>query len=107
MIDGLVAAGIARRELSLAWAFRTQSSFSQLQALQAVPATLETAGALSTDVTGAADPALTAAVAGIYGASNQIGTVFSGTLQIAQPADRAERDARIPRPRRSRPSPSS
>lgn len=83
VIDGLVAAGIARRDLSLAWAYRTQSSFSQLQALQGVPATLQTAGVLSTDVTGAADDALTAAVAGIYGAGNQIGTVFSGTLEIA------------------------
>lgn len=73
LFDGLAAAGHARRDLALAFAYTTQSSFSVLQELQGVP----TAATLPTAVTGAAqDATLTAALSGA-------GTVWTGRMITA------------------------
>ena len=73
VIDGLAAAGVARRDLSLAFPYTTQTGYSFLQVLNALPAT----AGLPTDVMGMTEnPALSGEVGGGV-------TVYEGALVTA------------------------
>ncbi len=81
LIDGLVAQGIPRSQLALAWTFTTQSTVSTLSSLHGLPAALSlpTAPAFAVDIT--TQVLAQMAAAGLP--DSHIGHVFTGELTIA------------------------
>jgi hypothetical protein len=75
-IDGLVAQGVQRRDLALAWTLRTQSTVSHLNLIHDTPAALGQAGLLSNL------PLYVVDVTGQVPAGANVGKVLVGELRV-------------------------
>jgi pimeloyl-ACP methyl ester carboxylesterase len=100
LVDGLVAGGIARKDLLLSWAFTTQSTVSTSRQLHALPATL---GAELTDSSLYLDE-VTDDIKVRMGTlpKDQIGKVFSGSLVVPYALNGPNGTLRLNHPRYDR-----
>jgi len=100
LVDGLVAGGIARKDLLLSWAFTTQSTVSLSRQLHALPANL---GAQLTDSSLYLED-VTTDIKGRMGTlpSDHIGKVFSGSLVVPYTLNGPNGTMRLTQPRPDR-----